>query len=247
MGYKPNGATNGTVPTDNNHYASGATATVKGNSGNLVKTGYTFTGWNNAPTGNGTINVAPGDALLMGSADVTLFAQWKPLNPPYSVTYDGNGNTGGTVPTDTNNYPQGATVTVKGNTGNLVKNGGYILMGWNPASNGSGLMSYASGNTFPMGSGNVTLYAQWRYIGPLYIVTYYGNGNTGGTVPTDIQPYAPGAPVAVKGNTGNLVKTGYTFAGWNTAPNGGGLGTYNPGDTFPMSPSNVPLYAQWKQ
>ncbi len=31
--------------------------------------------------------------------------------PTYTVTYDGNGNTGGTVPTDSNNYEQGATVT----------------------------------------------------------------------------------------------------------------------------------------
>jgi hypothetical protein len=42
----------------------------------------------------------------------------------YSVIYNGNGATGGSVPTDSTNYLQGQTVTVLGNTGNLV-NGSY--------------------------------------------------------------------------------------------------------------------------
>ena len=43
--------------------------------------------------------------------------------PPatYTVAYSGNGNTGGSVPVDANTYLQGATVTVLGNTGSLVK------------------------------------------------------------------------------------------------------------------------------
>ena len=32
--------------------------------------------------------------------------------------------------------------------------------------------------------------------------------------------YLAGATVTVLGNTGSLVKTGYTFTGWNTAANG---------------------------
>jgi len=40
------------------------------------------------------------------------------------------------------------------------------------------------------------------------------------------------------------VKTGYTFAGWNTAANGSGT-SYNGGDTFAIGSSNVTLYAQW--
>jgi Zn-dependent metalloprotease len=39
----------------------------------------------------------------------------------FSVTYFGNGNTGGTPPTDSSYYTSGSTVTVLGNTGNLVK------------------------------------------------------------------------------------------------------------------------------
>ena len=79
---------------------------------------------------------------------------------PQSVTYDGNGSTGGTAPTDANSYQQGATVTVLGNTGSLVKTGS-TFSGWNTAANGSGT-SYAGAATFSMGTANVTLYAQWN-------------------------------------------------------------------------------------
>jgi uncharacterized repeat protein (TIGR02543 family) len=76
------------------------------------------------------------------------------------VTYDGNGSTGGSVPTDSNTYAAGVTVTVLANTGSLVKTGS-TFSGWNTAANGSGT-SYATGATFILaGSGNVTLFAKW--------------------------------------------------------------------------------------
>ena len=77
-------------------------------------------------------------------------------------------------------------------------------------------------------------------------VTYVGNGNTGGSVPVDGNLYANGATVTVLGNTGGLVKTGYTFKGWNTAADG--TGTNYPGNgstTFIIGVPNVVLYANW--
>jgi hypothetical protein len=44
-------------------------------------------------------------------------------------------------------------------------------------------------------------------------VTYDGNGSTGGSVPVDTTSYEEGQIVTILGNTGNLVKTHYTFAG----------------------------------
>jgi len=79
--YNANGATNGTVPTDNNTYLSGDTVTVLGNIGGLVKTGYNFNGWNTAADGSGT-SYSPGGTFSMGSEDVTLYARWTSL-PPY--------------------------------------------------------------------------------------------------------------------------------------------------------------------
>jgi uncharacterized repeat protein (TIGR02543 family) len=145
-----------------------------------------------------------------------------------TVTYDGNGNSGGNVPADVNNYTTGSTVTVMGNTGTLVKTG-YTFAGWNTASNGSGT-AYSGGATFAMGSASITLYAAWTTI-PTYSVTYDANGSTGGSVPTGVNNYTTGSTVTVLGNTGNLVKTGSTFTGWNTTANGSGT-PYAGGTTF---------------
>jgi uncharacterized repeat protein (TIGR02543 family) len=239
--YNSNGATGGTPPTDITSYPFGRTVTVLGNDGNMVKTGFAFTVWNTHVDGGGT-SYAPGNTFPMGDGKVTLYAQWtNSSSSAHTVTYSGNGNTGGTVPTDSNNYLQGATVTVLGNTGTLVRTA-YTFAGWNTQANGSGT-SYAGGATFPMGTANVTLYALWTQ-NPTYTVTYNANGATGGSAPTDSNNYLQGATVTVLGNTGSLVKTVYTFAGWNTQANGSGT-TYSGGAIFPMSSSNVTLYALW--
>lgn len=82
----------------------------------------------------------------------------------YNVTYDGNSNDGGSVPTDSNDYEESDTVTVLGNTGSLTKSG-YTFGGWNTAANGSGT-SYDPSDTFSMPGANVTLYAEWDTVGP---------------------------------------------------------------------------------
>lgn len=79
---------------------------------------------------------------------------------PHTVTYDGNANTTGSVPTDSSTYTAGTSVTVLGNTGIMTKTG-CTFAGWNTAANGSGTM-YAVGQTFAMGHENVTLYAYWK-------------------------------------------------------------------------------------
>ncbi len=170
--YSGNGSTGGSVPTDSNSYLSGATVTVLGNTGSLVKTGYTFAGWNTAADGTGTTYTV-GNTFPMGAANVTLYAKWT-INS-YTVTYDGNGNTGGTAPVDGSSHNYNTTVTVLGNTGSLVRTG-YTFVGWNTAANGSGTDYAASGSaTFTMGAANVTLYAKWT-INPTLTVTFAGNG-----------------------------------------------------------------------
>jgi uncharacterized repeat protein (TIGR02543 family) len=98
----------------------------------------------------------------------------------YTITYNGNASTGGTVPVDAGTYITGATVTVLGNTGSLVKTG-YTFNNWNTAENGSGA-SYAPATTFAMGSDNVTLYAQWSQI--TYTLTMASSGSHSTTTPT---------------------------------------------------------------
>ena len=75
----------------------------------------------------------------------------------YTVTYDGNGNTGGTAPTDATAYTSGETVTVLGE-GDLVKSYSDFL-GWNTSADGSGT-DVATSSTFAIAT-NVSLYAKW--------------------------------------------------------------------------------------
>ena len=82
----------------------------------------------------------------------------EPALTTYTVTYDPNGATSGSVPTDSNNYNSNATVTVLDNTGNLAKTN-YTFAGWNTQAGGNGT-NYAVGETFTI-SANTTLYAQW--------------------------------------------------------------------------------------
>lgn len=75
-------------------------------------------------------------------------------------------------------------------------------------------------------------------------ITYAGNGATSGTVPSS-QAFASGTIVTVASNSGSLARTGYTFAGWNTAADGNGT-SYTAGTgTFTMSTADVTLYARW--
>jgi LPXTG-motif cell wall-anchored protein len=231
--YNANGATSGTAPVDGSSpYASGTTVTVLGNSGSLVKTGYGFANWNTAANGSGT-SYAPSASFTIG-ANTILYAQWATT---YTVTYNGNAKTGGSSPTEGSiPYASGATVTVLGNTGGLVKTGN-TFDNWNTAADGSGT-SYAGGDTFVIGVDTI-LYAQWRAA-----VTYDGNGSTGGTVPVDgSSPYLNGSTVTVLGNTGSLVKAGYSFDNWNTSADGSGT-SYATGNTFAIG-ANTILYAQW--
>jgi uncharacterized repeat protein (TIGR02543 family) len=176
--YNGNTNTGGSVPTDGNTYNITATVTVLGNTGSLVKTGYTFVGWNTTAIGSGT-SYTGGDTFAISNSNITLYAQWTANN--YTVTYNGNTNTGGSVPTDSNPYHITDTVTVLGNTGTLVKSG-YTFAGWNTAANGSGT-SYSEGDTFVIGSNDVTLYSQWAIIKPskskiyLYLPIIWGQTN----------------------------------------------------------------------
>lgn len=76
-----------------------------------------------------------------------------------------------------------------------------------------------------------------------FSVTYEANGAESGDVPTDNQKYTSGASVTVLGNTGDLVKTGYRFDGWQIDKAGT---VYNASDKFNIS-ANTTLYAKWTE
>ncbi|OVE77552.1 hypothetical protein BVX99_02380 [bacterium F16] len=158
-------------------------------------------------------------------------------NEIYSVTYDGNTNDGGAIPTGSVDYNFNEVVTVLDNTGNLTKTG-YTFTGWNTAANGSGAI-YTAGDTFVI-TADTVLYAQWSINS--YAVTYDGNSADNGTVPA-VQTKEYGADITLAFNTGNLSQSGLTFAGWNTASDDSGT-HYAEGATYSDN-TDLTLYAEW--
>jgi uncharacterized protein (TIGR02145 family)/uncharacterized repeat protein (TIGR02543 family) len=228
--YNGNGNTGGNAP-ETVSVDSGTGITLSGH-GTLAKTNYNFGGWNTNTGGTGT-NYNAGTSYTV-TGNVTLYVKWTAY-PRYTVTYNGNGNTGGSVPTATT-VDSGSTITLSGQ-GTLTKTG-YNFGGWNTNTGGTGT-NYNAGASYTV-IGNVTLYVKWVAY-PTYTVTYNGNGNTGGSVPT-ATTVDSGSVITLSGQ-GTLVKTGYNFGGWNT--NSSGTGTnYSEGASYIVT-GNVTLYAKW--
>ena len=74
--YDANGGTGSRVDEQNPYFA-GSTVDVLDDTG-ISREGYDFTGWNTAADGSGTAYQA-GDSFTMPEADVTLYAQWTPI------------------------------------------------------------------------------------------------------------------------------------------------------------------------
>ena len=156
----------------------------------------------------------------------------------YTILYEANGASSGSVPVDSNTYTTGQVVSVLGNTG-LLSNGTLFFNGWNTKADGTGTR-YTADQTFLMPARDVTLYALWV---AAYSVTYHPNDATGGSAPLDPTGYIPDQLVSVKNNEGSLTKSGFSFGGWNTEPDGAGIDR-DPGSTFEIEES-VTLYAKW--
>ena len=161
--------------------------------------------------------------------------------PTWVLSYDAIGTNGGVAPGLPVTYTDGDEVTVDENSGNYMKIG-YVFDGWNTEADGTGT-AYQPGDTFEI-TGDLTLYAAWAVAPPTYTVGYGFAGATGGTAPADPDsPYDAGDRVTVLGNTGGLTRTGYSFDGWSTQPEGKGT-HYEPGDTFIISADTV-MFPVW--
>lgn len=143
-------ADSGYPPVDWTEYTSSDPVTILG-SETLARTGYTFGGWIDQ-----NLVVHQEDDEITYTEPLLLTPVWT---QPLSLTYDGNGETSGTVPVDPGEYSEGDTATVLGNSGNLAKTL-YKFMGWNTLASGLG-EKYLEGDDYVFGSTDATLYAKW--------------------------------------------------------------------------------------
>ena len=227
--YHGNGATGGSTATSTHAENETKPLTLNG----YTRTGYTFNGWNAQANGGGAFFGDGQSVTNLTYADgrnFDLYAQWG-INT-YQIIFNSNGGAG-SMANQNIVYGQSATLTPNG-FGRMH----YTFLGWNTAADGSGT-SYANQALYgPMGDSNVTLYAQWAPK-PFYIQF---DPNTGtGNMNDLLIPYEGYSNLT--GNT--FTKTGYSFIGWNTQPDGSGYSYADEANYGPMGSSNVTLYARW--
>lgn len=230
IAYNSNSATSGSVPSSHTGVV-GSNFTTATNSGTLVRTGYTFTGWNTSADGTGT-TYAVSSSILMPKDGLTLYAIWTPSQ--YTLTYNPNGGAGAPA----NELRNAGSVANLSST--VPTRSGYSFAGWTANADGTGANT-AAGASYTMPGASSTIYAKWTLV--TTSISYNGNNSTGGSAPATANGAAGSSSTTAA--VGTLERDGYTFAGWNTAANGSGT-DFAAGSaiTFPASGSTV-LYAQW--
>ena len=224
LSYNANGADAGTVPASTGEtLRSGATVAVAANTGNLVKVGHTFTGWNTMANGGGAAYAA--GTTVTVTADTTLYAQWQVNN--YTLHFDTKG--GSSVPDQTVAFGAKATAPT------APTKTGHTFTGWYKDAGFTQPWDFTI-DTMP--AADTTLHAKWTV--NQYKVHYDANTGSGAT-PDTVGNYDATVQLA----NSNFTKTGHTFTGWNTMANGGGT-AYAAGDNFHLT-GDVTLYAQWRK
>ena len=211
-------------------------------SNSYTKTGYTFTGWNTQADGEGTAYGDGQNVVNLTTTDgevVKLYAQWRANK--YSIRFDGNTADGGSMGDQAMTYDEAASLTANGYTKT-----GYTFTGWNTQADGGGTV-YGDGenvkNLTTVDGEVVKLYAQWRP--NKYSVQFDGNTADGGSMGDQAMTYDEAADLELNSYT----KTGYTYKGWNTQPDGSGT-AYTDGEEVSnlttADGETVLLYAQWR-
>lgn len=207
---------------------------------------YEFAGWNTDRSGNGTayedgayvFNLAnPGSTTI-------LYAQWKWVGKPFTITFMPNGGMGTSY---TQEYMYLASTGDDPLTPNRFTRAGYFFTGWGRSPSGNTVV-YQDGGVFYQSeqTSGITLYAQWHQESAAptsYVVKYDANGGSGSMAQTWC--YIDNNATLRKNE---FVRANYRFKGWATQPGGGGS-TYSDGQTVRnISPamSTITLYAQWE-
>ena len=220
-------ATTGTMTTSSTFYLNGS-----GSTWNASKSTYAFTSVTDITiTLTLTQAVPAGTVFTLSTATYYNKASNAPMKGFSIKAKEGSGSFGttGVGTTSWSLSTSSATKTTTYTTQVALASGTAIafqLTGTGKAGSGQGYMN------------NITITAT------TYDVTYNGNSNTGGSVPTDNVKYITGTTVTVKANSGSLAKTGYTFSGWNTQDDGNGTNYTAGSGTFTIT-SDKTLYAKW--
>ena len=168
VAYNGNGATGGSTANTTATYDQNVTIASNG----YTKTGYTFAGWTTKSDGSddgygwtnwkGIWKYVDGQYGI-ANRKLQLYARWTPNK--YTISYNGNGATGGSTANTTATYDQNVTIASNGYTRT-----GYTFAGWTTKTNGTddgygwtnwkGTWKYVDGQ-YGIASGKLQLYARW--------------------------------------------------------------------------------------
>lgn len=178
------------------------------------------------------------------SAYQTTTLTTKPLDPAVgqgqsAIRYDPNGGDGDAF----KKVGDSGTTATTAEAGIFLRKG-YAFAGWNTKANGTGTAYQAGADVaYPAEGDTLTLYARWRPI--TYKVRFDGDKATSGMMADLMATYDAKAALPANG----FKRAGYTFAGWNTKPDGTGTAYKDKGEVTNLASSQddvVVLYAQWR-
>lgn len=187
-------------------------------------------------------------ATIDSTSSAVTISDYATRHVSYSYTYEGpesHPDTIPAVPTDTNGYNQGSSVTVSTTptTGQTVKdtaNGGtWTFQGWT-------LNDSAVGTSVTVGDSDLQFVGKWVFTANPDQLTYYANAPEGsytGTV--DPSDGVTGGLVVVAKN--GFEREGWRFLNWNTSADGTGKTYLADIDHYMLTTGDDVLYAQWAE
>ena len=141
-----------------------------------TRANFTFGGYFTAADGGGTqyYNASMGSVRNWNiTSNTTLYAKWTPNTK--NITYNGNGNTGGSTAVTVCNYNQTCNLSANGFTKT-----GYAFDGWYTAASGG--TKYGATTTI---TADTTVYAHWKDVtGPTLTASKSNTGSEGGVTIT---------------------------------------------------------------
>ena len=167
-----------------------------------TKVGHTFTGWY---TDKACTNLYTKPTI---TEDITLYAGWRANQ--YSIKFNGNGSTSGSMQNQTLTYNKSESLTVNG-----FLRTGYRFDGWSLTAGGA--VRYTDAQTVlnltSVDGAVLALHAQWTLVE--YKVAFNANGGSG---TLDNVTFTKDIAGKLPANT--FTKTGYTFVGWSRSAAG---------------------------
>ena len=236
--------------------ASGQHCVISPNT--YTKTGYKFSHWaelypdgtyrdNGWTNWSGTWQWANGEYSI-SDYKLNFYAQWTPIT--YTISYNGNGNTGGSTASSTHTYDEAKNLTANGFTKT-----GYTFAGWATSQSGNVVHADKASvkNLSATQGATITFYAKWTINS--YTLSIDPNGgyrvsDNSTAVITVTKNYQASENISERRKTGYTL-TGYTLkntASGSTTDIGGATFTFNNSTkigVFTQGTVACTLVAQW--